>query len=230
MAWKKRWCLYISFYIYVPFWDVQAIHAMCTKAPQDHHLCWLLVCEKFRFWSIKPQIAVKVCLLLHHSILNDLGPRDGNGVSGSCSYIVSSLHGRFLACICRCSDELCSHTSVPEVFWFFSFNIWYDVNVVFLMKYGITYIWDSYKSLSYVTFLHFTKHANFFLKTGLLSCLRPAILLHPHCITPSLSNHTWQGTENAETAVDAHSATEGMDKDLCYMLNGHSLIPYVLKQ
>ena len=110
--------------------------------PPDHHGCWLLNCARitsrvvlllsmledvasiiskknFKFWFVRPQNT----FTLPQSILNELGPREGGSVSGSCLSLVSSLHFRVLTCICRCSNEL-SCTVEQEMPKFFSILCW----------------------------------------------------------------------------------------------------------
>ena len=53
---------------------------------------------------------------LLQSILNQLWPTEGGSAPGSCSHMVSSLHGGALTCIRGWHDELCSQTMISEVF------------------------------------------------------------------------------------------------------------------
>ena len=56
--------------------------------------------------------------ILPQTILDELCPREGSNVSGSCSYMASSLNDTASACICVFHSELCSQTvisgRVPE--------------------------------------------------------------------------------------------------------------------
>ena len=51
---------------------------------------------------------------LHQPILDELGPREADGVSGCCWYMAFALHSRVLTCTYRCSHKL---YLLPMVFW-----------------------------------------------------------------------------------------------------------------
>lgn len=70
-----------------------------------------MVSHRFNpFMFSKKESKISTLPTTEQTSLNDLWLREDNSVSGSCSYLASSLHNRAITCICRWGGELGSQT------------------------------------------------------------------------------------------------------------------------
>lgn len=106
-SWNKhnlRWKICQNTITDVCFWTIQYNNHSLSSLP-----C-IVLCPWLKKKNTKIQILIGQTTgpfsTLPHSIINELGPREGASISGSCLYIFFSLLGTILTCICGYCHKL----------------------------------------------------------------------------------------------------------------------------